>query len=100
MVADEPGADQGGGQAPEARGAPEVRAGNAPAPKTAGDLKADPGGLMVQAAVAVTVMLLAFLKSFIKCIYRDRKRDDSGRKRSKTPPKSYSTARRSRSLSR
>ncbi|XP_026229863.1 serine/arginine-rich splicing factor 11-like isoform X1 [Anabas testudineus] len=31
---------------------------------------------------------------------RDRKKDDSGRKRSKTPPKSYSTARRSRSISR
>ncbi|GAA6234045.1 serine/arginine-rich splicing factor 11-like isoform X1 [Lates japonicus] len=31
---------------------------------------------------------------------RDRKKDDSGRRRSKTPPKSYSTARRSRSVSR
>ncbi|KAG7214771.1 hypothetical protein INR49_010663, partial [Caranx melampygus] len=30
----------------------------------------------------------------------DRKKDDSGRRRSKTPPKSYSTARRSRSASR
>ncbi|XP_045908483.1 serine/arginine-rich splicing factor 11-like isoform X1 [Micropterus dolomieu] len=31
---------------------------------------------------------------------RDRKKDDSGRRKSKTPPKSYSTARRSRSQSR
>uniref|UniRef100_A0A672ZEX1 Serine/arginine-rich splicing factor 11-like n=1 Tax=Sphaeramia orbicularis TaxID=375764 RepID=A0A672ZEX1_9TELE len=31
---------------------------------------------------------------------RDRKKDDSGRRRSKTPPKSYSTARRSRSVTR
>ncbi|XP_044076486.1 serine/arginine-rich splicing factor 11-like isoform X2 [Siniperca chuatsi] len=31
---------------------------------------------------------------------RDRKKDDSGRRKSKTPPKSYSTARRSRSGSR
>uniref|UniRef100_A0A667ZQX6 Serine and arginine rich splicing factor 11 n=1 Tax=Myripristis murdjan TaxID=586833 RepID=A0A667ZQX6_9TELE len=31
---------------------------------------------------------------------RDRKKDDSGRRRSKTPPKSYSTTRRSRSVSR
>ncbi|XP_034038877.1 serine/arginine-rich splicing factor 11-like isoform X1 [Thalassophryne amazonica] len=31
---------------------------------------------------------------------RDRKKDDFGKRRSKTPPKSYSTARRSRSMSR
>ncbi|XP_028988754.1 serine/arginine-rich splicing factor 11-like isoform X2 [Betta splendens] len=31
---------------------------------------------------------------------RDRKKDDSGRRKSKTPPKSYSTARRSRSATR
>uniref|UniRef100_A0A7N6FLC4 RRM domain-containing protein n=1 Tax=Anabas testudineus TaxID=64144 RepID=A0A7N6FLC4_ANATE len=41
---------------------------------------------------------LTYLKIFF--FYRDRKKDDSGRKRSKTPPKSYSTARRSRSISR
>ncbi|XP_034038875.1 serine/arginine-rich splicing factor 11-like isoform X2 [Thalassophryne amazonica] len=32
--------------------------------------------------------------------HRDRKKDDFGKRRSKTPPKSYSTARRSRSMSR
>lgn len=40
---DELGANQGGAQAPETGGAPEVRGGNAPTPETeAGDLEADP----------------------------------------------------------
>ncbi|KAI3374316.1 hypothetical protein L3Q82_006154 [Scortum barcoo] len=69
----EAGADHGDGQPPEAGGAPKAHAENAPALETeADDLKVDP----------------------------DRKKDDSGRRRSKTPPKSYSTARRSRSGSR
>lgn len=47
MVAGEPGADQGDGQAREAGGAPKAHAGNTPTPETeAGDLEADPGIVM------------------------------------------------------
>lgn len=67
--------------------------------------------IVVQAS-CVDQQLASFLKSAvinvikavrdtnIKSIYRDRKKEDSGRRRSKTPPKSYSTARRSHSGSR
>lgn len=47
-MAGAPGADQEDGQPREAGGAPEARAGNAPALVTeAGDLEADPGGLLL-----------------------------------------------------
>lgn len=41
------------------------------------------------------------MRSLKLCLFiRDKKKEDKEKKRSKTPPKSYSTARRSRSASR
>lgn len=52
VVAGEPGANPGDGRAPEIGGAPKAHAGRAPTLETeAGDLRADPGGLIFKTAL-------------------------------------------------
>lgn len=96
--AGEAGADPGDDPLPGAGGAPKAPGGDAPTPETAaGDLRAEPGEFSGTDAL---ILGANPRPRNTLCFHRDRKKADTARRRSKTPPKSYSTARRSRSASR
>lgn len=57
----------------------------------------DPGGYPLLAAGDSDSV---FRSQTLTGLFRDRRKEEKSKKRSKTPPKSYSSARRSRSISR
>lgn len=55
---------------------------------------------IVRRTLSFNVLLLANVVDYACVLTRDRRKEEKSKKRSKTPPKSYSSARRSRSISR
>lgn len=86
------------GPIPRVGGGPRVRGGGGPIPgiETAA---VDPGGRHLDLDHVASVFDTPTLTG-LHLVFRDRRKEEKSKKRSKTPPKSYSSARRSRSIGR